>query len=199
MLNEKYYELREGLDVRWARLFSELGFLPISIPIECNFESYFENICIDGILLTGGNDLSIVNDNRLSQKRDQFEIELVSFGLKHEIPIFGICRGMQLIGRYFDCSFKPVENHIAVEHELKISDNSDFKLYLEKLEKVNSYHDFAISNVNGGLLIAAQSGDHVIEAIEHKDHRVFGQMWHCERSIPLKVKELDLMSAFFNK
>jgi len=199
MLNEKYYELREGLDVRWGRLFSELGFLPIALPLECNFESYFENISINGILLTGGDDLSIFNDNELSHKRDQFELKLVDFGLKHDIPIFGVCRGMQLIGKYFDCSFKPVENHIAVEHELKISGGSDLKLYLDKLEIVNSYHGFAISSVNGGLLVSAQSDDHVIEAIEHTTHRIFGQMWHCERSNPFKEKELDLISAFFDE
>lgn len=198
MLNDKYHERREGLDVQWGRLFAELGFLPITLPFEYDFENYFANISIDGILLTGGNDLSIFDDNELSQKRDEFELKLIGFGLKHNIPIFGVCRGMQLIGKYFDCSFEPVENHIAVKHDLKISNKSKFKLHLDKLNKVNSYHNFAISSVNGGLIVSAQSSDYVIEAIEHKEHHIFAQMWHCERGNHLMTNELNVITAFFN-
>lgn len=72
MLNDCYHELREALDTRWSLLFDELNFLPIILPIEYDFKKYFENIKIDGIVLTGGNDLNSLNSSDESLQRDIF-------------------------------------------------------------------------------------------------------------------------------
>jgi hypothetical protein len=43
------------------------------LPIEFEYKEYFKSIKIDGIILTGGNDLSAINKDYLSSKRDKFE------------------------------------------------------------------------------------------------------------------------------
>ena len=197
ILNESYYEVREALDVNWGRLFKELNYLPIVLPIEIDFENYFKNIDIDGILLTGGNDLSSIASNELSQQRDQFELKLVDYGIKNHIPIFGVCRGMQLIAEYFGCKFKQIENHVALKHKLIISQESEYKVYLNNLNKVNSYHNYGILNCNNDLLVSAKSEDNIIEAFEHKKYKIFAQMWHSERENPFVKNELDLIKEFF--
>ena len=92
--NDNYYEVREALDTRWAKLFEELDFIPIVLPIDINFKKYFKHFQIDGIFLTGGNDLNSLNTNDLSRLRDIFELNLISYGIENKIPIFGVCRGM---------------------------------------------------------------------------------------------------------
>lgn len=195
--NESYYEVREALDVNWGRLFSALNYLPIVLPIEIDFEEYFKQIGIDGILLTGGNDLNSIQSNELSMQRDEFEFKLISYGIKNNIPIFGVCRGMQIIAEYFGYTFEVIENHVAVRHKLIISQESKYKVYLENLDKVNSYHNYAVFNICNGLLVSATSEDGVIEAIEHKEYKIFAQMWHSEREISFVKNELNLIREFF--
>jgi gamma-glutamyl-gamma-aminobutyrate hydrolase PuuD len=196
--NDNYYEVREALDTRWAKLFEELDFIPIVLPIDINFKKYFKHFQIDGIFLTGGNDLNSLNTNDLSRLRDIFELNLISYGIENEIPIFGVCRGMQIVAKYFESTFKKVKNHVAVNHKLIVSQNSKYRDNLLKLDIVNSYHNFAIDKIGNNLIISAFSDDKSIEAIEHTKTKVFGQMWHSERQQPYKKEELDLIKTFFN-
>lgn len=196
--NDNYYEVREALDTRWAKLFEELDFIPIVLPIDINFKKYFKHFQIDGIFLTGGNDLNSLNTNDLSRLRDIFELNLISYGIENKIPIFGVCRGMQIVAKYFESTFKKVKNHVAVNHKLIVSQNSKYRDNLLKLDIVNSYHNFAIDKIGNNLIISAFSDDKSIEAIEHTKSKVFGQMWHSERQQPYKKEELDLIKTFFN-
>ena len=75
ILNDSYYELREALDTKWGSLFEQLDILPIVLPIEYDFKKYFENMQIDGIMLTGGNDLNCLKKSKESLQRDSFEKE----------------------------------------------------------------------------------------------------------------------------
>ena len=54
-------------------LFKKLNFLPIILPIQFDYKKYFNSIKIDGIILSGGNDLNIIHKNSLSFRRDRFE------------------------------------------------------------------------------------------------------------------------------
>lgn len=198
ILNDSYYELREALDVRWSLLFKELDFLPIVLPIEYDFKKYFESIEIDGIFLTGGNDLSIINSSNISIQRDLFEKKLIKYGIKNQIPIFGVCRGMQIIGESFGADFKKVENQVAIRQNLEVNNDSKYYKYLKSLDDVNSFHNYAIKNLPEDFLISAKSENNIIKAIEHKKYKIFGQMWHSEREKPFVRNELNLIQKFFN-
>ena len=196
--NKTYFEQREALDIRWSILFKELNYLPIILPIGIDFKEYFHNNNIEGILLTGGNDLNSLNINDLSRLRDIYELNLISYGIENEIPIFGVCRGMQIVAKYFESTFKKVKDHVAVNHKLIVSKNSNYRENLLELDNVNSYHNYAIDKVGNNLIVSAFSDDKSIEAIEHTKIKVFGQMWHTERQQPFKKEELGLIKTFFN-
>jgi N5-(cytidine 5'-diphosphoramidyl)-L-glutamine hydrolase len=195
--NDSYFEVREALDISWGKLFNELDYLPIVLPINIDFEEYFSNILIDGILLTGGNDLNSIKSNKLSKLRDDFEFKLIEYGIINNIPIYGVCRGMQLIAEYFGCSIKMIKHHVNVKHELNISNKSKYKNCLMNLKKVNSFHNYGIYGVGDELLVSAKSEDNSIEAIEHRKYKIFAQMWHSEREEPFVKAELELIKEFF--
>ena len=199
VLNDSYYELREALDVEWGALFQELEFLPIILPIEYDFKKYFKMIDIDGILLTGGNDLDSISQNDVSQKRDDFEKKLIDYAIENNIPIFGICRGMQILAEYFGVDLIKVENQIAVKHQLFVNENSKYFNKLININEVNSFHNYAVNQVSKEFIISAWDKDReVIKAIEHKKHKIFGQMWHSEREKPFVQDELNLIRDFFD-
>lgn len=196
---EDYPEVRDALDVRWADLCKALSYLPIPLPSHYNFKQYLKSIKIDGIILTGGNGLASLSDSEFSRERDSLEKQIIKFAIQERIPILGICRGMQIIADYFHSNFKKVDGHIGVRHRLHICDDTKFKRRLERLNYVNSYHTYGIRDVSRGLIISAKSQDGIIEAIEHKKYRIFGQMWHSEREKPFSKSELGIIEEFFRE
>lgn len=195
--NESYIEIREALDINYCKLVQACGFLPIVLPYEVEFEQYFRELEIDGVVLTGGNDLFSCNQNELSKKRDKFEKELLRYCIENDVPVFGMCRGMQLIAEYFGSSFKKVEDQVNVRHKLIINDVSKYKVYLAKLNQVNSFHNFGIDCLSDELQVSAYSEDGIIKAIEHKKYKIFGQMWHSERETTVNADESNLIKGFF--
>ena len=186
--HDTYFEIREALDIRWAKLFKELNFLPIILPYEYDFKKYE----FDGVILSGGNDIGEF------EFRDKFELNLIDYCIKKDIPIFGVCRGMQIIAKYFNSTFKKVSNQVGIKHKLLVNKNSKYKNLLLELKLVNSYHNYAIDRLGGELLISAWNEEKtIIKAIEHKTKKILGVMWHSEREEPFKKEELNLIKEFF--
>ncbi len=197
--NNSYYEIRDELDIRWAALFRELDYLPILLPTNYNFEKYFELIDINGIILSGGNDLGYLVNDELSKKRDIFEKSIIKFAIKECIPMLGVCRGMQIIADYFNNDdLEKVDGHVGTSHRIVVSDKSKFREYLKKLDFVNSYHNYGIKKIPDGFILSAKSDDGIIEAMENKEHNIFCQMWHSERQTPFKENELMIIKKLFN-
>ena len=195
--NVSYFEIRDALDIRWGKLFSNLGYLPILLPTDYNFKQYFEAFDINGIILSGGNDLSSILPDELSKKRDAFEKELIKYAIKIDIPVLGICRGMLVIAEYFNGEFKKVDGHVGINHNILISDKSKFNHDLKNIGDVNSYHNYSVEKISNDFIISAKSEDGVIEAIEHKKYKIFGQMWHSERQDPFNENELNIIKKLF--
>ncbi|RXJ55377.1 gamma-glutamyl-gamma-aminobutyrate hydrolase family protein [Candidatus Marinarcus aquaticus] len=190
-------EVREALDINYCKFMYECGFLPIALPYEVNFKSYFKELNIEGVLLTGGNDLNVCNPNELSNKRDEFEKQLISYCIEHSIPVFGICRGLQIIAHYFNSSFMDVENQIGTQHQLSVNPKSQYYGDLIKLDNVNSYHNYGIKELVSSLLCSASTKDGIIKAIEHRQYKIFAQMWHPEREKPFNQIQLNVIKNFF--
>lgn len=190
-------ETRESLDINYCKLVYECGFLPIELPYEVNFKSYFMELNIEGVLLTGGNDLNVCNPNKLSKKRDEFEKKLISYCIEHSIPVFGICRGLQMIAHYFNSSFQVVENQIGTQHQLTVNQKSDYYEDLIKLDNVNSYHKYGIKELSSTLLCSASTESGIIKAIEHPQYKIFAHMWHPEREKPFNKMQINVIKKFF--
>ena len=80
-IEENQFEQRECFDLLWGKLLRELGYLPIFIPMESDYGALISEFELDGIILSGGNDLNSLNPNALSKRRDTFEKELISIAI----------------------------------------------------------------------------------------------------------------------
>ena len=195
---EKYDEIRNALDIRWQELLLSIDLIPIPIPINIDF-SLYADLGLNGIILTGGNDLSSQLDNLLSNLRDKHEIECIRYAIENSIPLFGVCRGMQLIAEYFGSTLKGVDGHIAKRHQFVSANEHEYKNYFYKIDNVNSYHKYAIDVLGDELeIVGICPDDNTIEAIQHKKYKIFAQMWHPEREYPFDLNNCQIISSFFN-
>jgi len=166
-------EVRDALDTRLAKLIWDLGFLPL--PLTSGLDTpldYLESLAPDGILLSGGNDIGC------APQRDAIEHATLDYASKHDLPVLGICRGMQFINHYLGGSMRAVTGHTAVKHQLH------GPLVGNTLRVVNSYHDQGIyaEDLGDCLEAVAWTDDGVIEAFSHQERPWTGIMWHPERN-----------------
>jgi N5-(cytidine 5'-diphosphoramidyl)-L-glutamine hydrolase len=195
--NSSYYEVRECLDINWCKYLQYNGYIPIVLPLHVDPDLYFSHFNIDGVILTGGNSLNNVDPNELSSQRDQVELKLIESSIKKKIPLFGVCRGMQILAKFFSSDLIKIDGHTATRHKLNCSLDSKYFKIINQYNSVNSYHDYAIREIADDFIIAATSSDGTIEAIEHKELKVFGQMWHCERESPFCKTDCELLNLIF--
>ena len=116
---------------------------------------------------------------------------LINFAQLNQIPLLGICQGMQMLGVLNNVKLIRVKNHVRKHHKL-------INLTKEKFPfKVNSYHDFALNKCppNFRVTTITKKGD--IESIKHKKFNIEGWMWHPERDNKInKVNNFRLKKLF---
>ena len=185
---ESYGERRDCADQNIARFIEACGYLPVPLPNIRNItEKLIEHIQPSGIILTGGN--SLVKYGGEAPERDEAERRILDISLEQDIPVYGFCRGMQVILDYFDCELKQVQGHVAVRHKIVGA--------LGELE-VNSFHNQACYRVKDPLEVLAQTQDGVIEAVRHKDKRILGTMWHPEREAHFQLLDVRRVKDLFD-
>ena len=162
---------------------------------------------LDGLLLSGGSDLDpgyygeepLPELGRIVPERDAFEMACLGYALEKGIPVFGICRGMQVLNvalggtLYQDLPSQLGDGSIAHlqqtpkwqwTHEVEVEDGSEAAKIMEATNlRVNSYHHQAIKDLAEGLTVVAQAPDGVIEVVESRDlseHWLLGVQWHAE-------------------
>ncbi len=149
---------------------------------------------VQGIVLTGGGDVAPhfygedphPETKYIDEKRDEFEIKILKKGVQKGLPIFGICRGIQLINVAFGGKlYQDLPNHTYNKnHMVNLKEDSFLKDIFKKDKiEVNSYHHQAINKVAPNFDIIAKTDDDIIEAIILKDKEKFvlGVQWHPER------------------
>ena len=183
---------------------------------------------IDGLLMPGGGDIDPCRYNELryhvkgiskikgvSKSRDALEIQLCQMALEANIPIFGICRGIQVMNvatggslhqdihtQLTNCLLHKDEK-IDIQHPIQFQPSSLLnQLTDESTTKVNSAHHQAVKVIGEGFVVTAQSEDGIIEAIENPSKRfVMGVQYHPERMLKepeLRVHGQKLFEAFIN-
>ena len=122
---------------------------------------------------------------------------LVRLAYDRQIPMLGICRGMQMIvaaldGEIYQDIYTQVEGRLLkhsqdldrryASHRVSIQENNILNHIFNKTELfVNSFHHQAVRNPGSRLKVAALSADGIIEAVESAEYKsIIGVQWHPE-------------------
>ncbi len=181
----------------YAALLDRKGILPMAVlPVK--------NASPDDILkgfhmlvLTGGGDPdpSIFNRENMGSRnpemdRPLWDMELYRAARRLDIPVLGICLGMQLIGIAHGAALiqdlKTCVSHDGtsadqLSHPVTIHPDSILHRFLGDRPDVSSWHHQALESVPDGFRVTARADDGIIEAMESADQRVLGLQWHPER------------------
>ena len=192
-----YNEQRDLLSQDWPPFLEKIDLTPIFIPNSLEKISQFlDEIEMDGFILSGGDN---VGDDPL---RDNTEKKIIEFAIAHNLPTFGVCRGMQAINNFFNGSVIDSKNskHVGKPHINKIV-NKRLQQFLGKTIQVNSYHNNILTSKSlweNLQEFAITDFDNTIEGIIHKNKPIIGVMWHPERT-PNKESQLILKTVFCDK
>ena len=191
-----YKERRDALDQRWITFLQTINLLPILVPNNISYvQQLIEAKSIDGILLTGGN--SLVKYGGDAPERDEVEKLLIEFAYSKNLPLLGVCRGMQMVQDYFNNSLCEVDGHVATRHSLVVKEGLRISNVVNRYQDVISFNKYGAYKVKGDLLSVAHSLDDVVMAVEHKEHKIFGVMWHSERETPFNNNDKDMFKEIF--
>ena len=186
----EFGELRAQIDIRLLGFISKCGYLPVPIPYYDlpkknslkKLSIWLNGIKLLGIVLSGGEDIGKY------KLRDNSEKFLINYSIKKRIPIFGICRGMQIIGSYFGVKLKKVKNHVNTLHTI-YSNKRRFT--------VNSYHNLSLKKCPANFSIEFKSLDGNIESIQSKTKKIYACMWHPERYKQFKKIDIKYFKNLF--
>ena len=177
---EKFDEKRDAISHDWIDFLQKLEILPIIIPNKIkDVDKYISTLNLDGIILSGGDNIGEFPE------RDKTEIRIIDYSTRNNIPILGVCRGMQLINEFFNGKNVKSDNlnHVGKYHNVKVK-NLNFKDILGEELKVNSFHNNLIKKEDVGQeleIFAESEEDSTIEGYFHKRYPIIGVMWHPER------------------
>jgi gamma-glutamyl-gamma-aminobutyrate hydrolase PuuD len=156
---------------------------------------------LDGLMLTGGADINPLwageepsaNLSNINSTRDLPELLITRLAYNRQMPILGICRGIQTLAVALDGK---VQQHVASEikhsqeaprDELTHSVSIEPGTLLRKIFKdqkrllVNSFHHQAVADPGKRFRVAARATDNTIEAMESSEYKpILGVQWHPE-------------------
>lgn len=180
---------------------------------------------IDGLLLTGGGDIHPDYFDEewhptlsyVDEARDELEIRLCQQALEADIPVFGICRGIQVMSvamggslyqdipseypRKAQCQTQV--NGVDSRHKIAIEPGSLLSEIIgECVVEVNSTHHQAVKDIGDGFVVTARTEEGIIEAMENPSKRfALGVQYHPERMLhapELHEHGQKLFEAFIN-
>ncbi len=221
----------EGLPHSWVmnhRYFvalASVGALPWMVPLledAATLRAMYEQL--DGVFIAGGVDLCPSTYGaethelcgRTDPARDRVELQFTRWAMEEGKPVFGICRGMQVINvaaggtLHQDCAeFLPnsikhdyfptagfARDYLA--HEVEVAPRTRLAgIFGAEEIQVNSMHHQGICRLAEGLTASAVASDGLIEALETSNDRfVVGVQWHPEMLIDKDAGTRRLFVAF---
>lgn len=208
----------------YSTCIKKIGAVPLILPITDKKEVariYIEKI--DALIMTGGIDVNpfLYGEEAAREtevpfaERDTFDFLLIEAALEKNIPILGICRGMQIMNVYFggslhqdikyygETNIQHVQGskHHEPVHLVDVEKDSVLYTLIGEKQKVNSVHHQCINKLGTGLVASAvSSSDKIIEAYESSgENKILGIQWHPEMMFAEGNDEMEDIFRFLVK
>ena len=195
--------------------------MPDDIEVVTDLDPYDASILdgASGLVIPGGGDIDPElygrtrhpRTHNVSQRRDRFELTLLTEALGRDMPVLAICHGMQLLNVH--------EGGTLIQHLLDDPDKLDHYRDRPMAEpahgvtlkegsllaqvmgdvdvKVNTHHHQGLDDVAGSLEPVGWAEDGVLEAVVSRNHSwVVGVQWHPEAMAPVHADELAIFESF---
>lgn len=184
---------------------SDAGGLPVIIPVHVSddvLRGIYERL--DGVLLPGGGDIrpSVYGQethpatDNIIDARDRVELQVAKWAYEEDTPLFGICRGHQVMNVAFGGTLvQDIPSQIGVDvthsistprsthaHTVRIDPDSHLAHILGGTEfEVNSIHHQSVEQLAPGARVTAFAPDEVVEGLEVPDKTfILSVQWHPE-------------------
>lgn len=213
---------RHAMAAAYIDAVVDAGGIPIVIPPQlANVSSLLD--LLDGLLLSGGGDIEPWRFGAdhvhpttygLDPERDAFELELTHAAIDRDLPLLGICRGIQVlnvalggtllqdVGDGASTGTVPHRQHTRglsahdIGHQVSLDQTPFRAIYPETNIGVNSFHHQAIDRLAPNLLAAAHASDGIVEAVVLPDRQfAVGVQWHPELMVGRHAEQRRLFAA----
>ena len=184
----------------YISMVDKVGGVPMIIPPAGDMTILLDSI--DGLIVSGGPDISPANYNEepgpmtteFYPEQDYSEMGLIERALERDMPLLGICRGMQILSvahggrmhQHLDTT-PGHEGHggffgKSTEHGVVVERGSQLASIMGDSFTVNSLHHQGVSDAGSLEVTARADHDGLIEGVERKDKKFcIGVQWHPER------------------
>ena len=179
------------------------GGVPVIVPPLTDTDAIINTLDhVDGLLLSGGGDINplLVGEEpsprlgSINSERDIPELLITQLAYNRQIPILGICRGIQTLAVALGGKVAQDISDIAkVKHSqdahrsepthsiIVEKDSTLYNIYSDAQQYVNSFHHQAVSDPGPRFRVTAKAPDGIIEAIESREFKsIMGVQWHPE-------------------
>ncbi len=184
--NPTYRDPRDALSQDWTIAFARHMPEAVLVPVPnrlADVGAWLTAVRPQGIVLSGGNDWGTAPD------RDATETALYDFARRQDLPLLGVCRGLQVIHKLSGGEIAPSiaaatgTSHTAVRHDVHLATGPFRDIAGQDEICVNSYHDQGVllsAGVPAELAVFATAGD-AVEGYAHRSRPVLAIQWHPER------------------
>ncbi len=200
--------LTDSFFADFAERITRAGGVPVNLPYDADPADLGD--WLSGLVITGGQDVhprcwggdeSVVGEidpvadpSVHDPSRDAFEIALTRMALDRQIPLLGVCRGMQVLNVTLggtlipDLPAGPLEHLMATgplsdgdpEHVVTFDAGTTAQKVFGDRLVTNSWHHQAVDVCGDGLVVTGRTADGVAETVELPGAAVLGVQWHPE-------------------